>query len=527
MIEISGKLLMVTTITGDTVLRKDCIQNKETGKYYQKNVSAFLVELEDGRQKWQRIDNGRVAFNWDRKEWDLIKRLEVSGLTKGIFEAGKPAGYFTMNDDTVLLKEKIGTSQGTPCINAKVATESGYIPSIWDDCFYNKRNLNRDDLEYLRTPQIVKYRNLDFRYNAAADNSSFLKIRGFYDKFQPAVPMRTQEVSKLLFGKSFGIEFETRGGTIPEKFLGKLGIVPLKDGSLRLPDGKEPYEYTTVPFYGAKGLETVKYICEELNKRCIFDDNCSLHVHLGNVKFDKLSIIAYYILIQNIQEELYSIFPQYKRDEVKYLNKPKAYNAPLPNIGLLTNSIYKKKYTSHHEFNAEVDSSFSKIIEYLTKGGTKEWPGWDSDRPTHPLGNTKWNLNRYFLVNINSLVFSSTRTIEFRLSSPTFNFTKVTNWLFICAAIITYAEKYSKEIISRKAKPTLKDILSELKTHFGYYEFEDVVGSEISSYLCDYVDYRKELIAKATKNGDVLANNIEFKADKDFRFQSRNMSTIY
>lgn len=324
------------------------------------------------------------------------------------------------------------------------------------------------------------------------------------------------------------MEFETRNGSLIEQSLGKLGLVPLRDGSLRLDNGLEPYEYATVPLAGAKGLTTIKYICEELNKRCEFDNSCSLHIHLGNVKYDEISIIAYYILIQGIQEELYSIFPMYKRSESKYLGKPKDYNSPLPNIGLLTNNLFKKKYESNIEFNIDVQKYFSKIISFLTSDNYSEWEGWNTNRTNHPLGSTKWNIqSRYHGFQFNNLVFSNTRTLEARLHPGTFNYVKITNWLFICVAIVIYAEKYSKEIISRKLKPTLANIMEGYKTSFGWYNFDDALGTEVANYLTAYIEHRKEAIKYANEKDDVCARNIEFEADKSFTFSNGVIDKLY
>ena len=392
-IEIKGRLEVIQTITGNYTKRANCITNRDTGQYYEKNVSCFQVDMGDGRLVWNRIDNGKIAFNYSTQNWELIKFLENSDLLKGFYDTSKNMGYFKKDESVVYLKERIDTNTTIPCLNLDVATKLGYTSSLWDEFLYNKHSLSLEQIKILKAPRIMKYKGLAFNYNASDENSSFVKIKQLYALADVPISNREQEMSKFLFGKSFGIEVESRGGTILEKDLGFLGLVPLKDGSLRLNNGEEPYEYTTVPFYGAKGLATLKHICKELNERCVFDENCSLHIHLGNVKYDELTIIAYYILIQTIQEELYSIFPQYKRSEVGYLGKPKNYNSPLPNIGLLTNNLFKKQYNTSLEFNVDVHKYFSKIINWLTDGQIEDFPKWNTNETYHPLGNTKWNIH--------------------------------------------------------------------------------------------------------------------------------------
>ena len=134
----------------------------------------------------------------------------------------------------------------------------------------------------------------------------------------------------------------------------------------------------------------------------------------------------------------------------------------------------------------------------------------------------------YHVVNLNNLLFSNTRTLEFRISNASHSFTKVANWLFICIAIVTFAEKYSKEIISRKLKPTLADVLDGYKTSFGWFNFEDSLGSEIAEYLKAYVNFRKDAIKVANKKQDWKALNIEFgEIDKNFKFSNGVIDNIY
>ena len=61
------------------------------------------------------------------------------------------------------------------------------------------------------------------------------------------------------------------------------------------------------------------------------------------------------------------------------------------------------------------------------------------------------------------MFFSPRKTLEFRAHQATFNEVKVVNWLFICNAILKYAEIYSKELLSGEANITLRDVLDIYK----------------------------------------------------------------
>jgi len=522
----------VKTVEGKVVPRSKCIYYKNHKEYHEKGVTCFWIGYSDDASdgEWYRLSSGKIGLNFTTGKYELIEELQQNkDLIEGFIDTKGNRAFFKRTEEVVETVERYHTSQTTACLNEKIALAMGYIPCKWNDLYYKKSNLDKDELKSIVTPRVIRYKNLPFDYSASAGNPSFRTIKDMYDKTVYPSNQRTSELSKLLFGKTFGIELESCNGTVPQKLLGPLGLVPLKDGSLRRASGIEPYEYTTVPMQGDKGLQAIKRICGELNSKCEFDTTCSMHIHIGNIKYDELTILAYWIIMQTIQDEIYSIFPLYKSDEVKYLRKQKRYNQRLPNIGIMTNSLYKKIYNTKHEFSNDVRKNFNKIFEFLTDGKVPEMnDSYNMTSLIHPLGGQKWGIpTRYYLVNFNSLIFSANRTLEFRIHTPTFNFTKISNWLFICVGIVTFAERYTKEIISRKIKPSLEDILHGFSDYFGNYDFEDTTGKDVANYLIGYIRHRKEQIAEATKKEDVIANNIEFDGDKKFAYSNGILDSLY
>lgn len=73
-------------------------------------------------------------------------------------------------------------------------------------------------------------------------------------------------------------------------------------------------ELVSIPLSGAKGLQTLVNLSEELQERGEIGIDCSHHIHFGNIGTDKLSIISLYRLCRNIQNELLPMFPYYKVD---------------------------------------------------------------------------------------------------------------------------------------------------------------------------------------------------------------------
>lgn len=254
-----------------------------------------------------------------------------------------------------------------------------------------------------------------------------------------------------------------------------------------------------------------------------------MHVHIGNIKYDRTTILAYYILWQRIQDEIYDCFPMYKRDEIKYAGKQKNYNQPLPQIGLLTNRLYRREYKNPGDFNAHVQEHFNRVFEFLTSGAlTKEDSSYNLEKGVHPQGHTKWSIaSRYFGCNFNSLVFSQQRTLEFRIHPGTFSFTKTANWLFFCIAFVTYAQRHTEAVITGKLKPTINDILDGFATHFDNKNIPSKIGTQFSEYLKGYFDFRKEKMKEANDKEDWLGTNLDFEGEKAFTFKSHDLDNLY
>jgi len=98
----------------------------------------------------------------------------------------------------------------------------------------------------------------------------------------------------------------------------------------------------------------------------------------------------------------------------------------------------------------------------------------------------------YCLYNCIPAIWGGSGTIEWRLHSPTQNPKKILNWLFICNAIMAYAEKYKKEISDFSS---LQDVnLNSI--------FADVYSSMLASTLNFYVQWRKDYMMEMDATGE-------------------------
>src|SRR5690606_21500789 len=117
-------------------------------------------------------------------------------------------------------------------------------------------------------------------------------------------------------------EFETIRGNIPHDICNKLGLIPLRDGSIG------GLEFVTIPLSGERGIKSLIESLEELQKRTSYGDDCSLHLHIGNIPRTEQFLLAFFRLICLVEDELFSMFPIYKREN--YGIKKKCYTNPFP-----------------------------------------------------------------------------------------------------------------------------------------------------------------------------------------------------
>jgi hypothetical protein len=529
MINMNKKVKEVTTIDGKIVDRNDAVRFLIDGKYvyYQKNVTCFKIQNLDGVIKndkdwqWHRIDNGLISYDADENKWDLISRLNHKyNCVKGIYDETKNIGYFTANiHKTVYLKDDFKTSKYIACINAELAEKLGYFDLNYDGFYYLKSALSVDELKYITNnkPQKAEYKfdgvlkSSVNKYGADDTNVAFIKILKHYSSNNINILHEDFILSNFIKEFTFGAEFETNTGFIPEKYCYKYGVIPLRDGSIG------GYEYTTIPLFGNKGVATLRNLCNILTKRTTIDYNCSFHLHLGGYDRTSESIVALYKLILQIQDEIFLMFPAYQQNKPKYLGTSKNYCKKLPELGFTgnikddLNEIFMF-LTAPEDDNHCIDWERSKSIDSK----------WNLNTYVHPLdtsGQSKWNIkSRYYHINLVPFVFSKKHTVEFRLHTPTTNFTKVINWLLICSAILKFAKINQTELLENKLF-TLTDVLNVYKNK------NTPEGINMSEYLVKYHHDRKSYFMQCLKNNDIYGT--ELTQDKTYKFESKTKIDEY
>lgn len=208
---------------------------------------------------------------------------------------------------------------------------------------------------------------------------------------------------------TFGFEFETSAGYIPEEELYRVGLIPLRDGSIT------GLEYSTIVLGGNNGLNTLKEQLEVLKEYTIFDKECSLHIHLGSFKLTPTILLRLNNLFAGSDIDSY-VTPwafttrEYKNNGKDYCSKNRSY------------------------------SNFNQLYSVLV--GRNYYGSLFQPHPNDLSGDRKWNIaSRYKALNlVNAVCYRNAKTAEFRFLRPTYNFDKILVWLFVLAAYVKYAE---------------------------------------------------------------------------------------
>lgn len=490
-------LQTVTTVQGDVEYRKNC--RKRENIYYTIDRDIVLINGE-----WHIVGSSYATFDHEKQVWCL--RNKVLDLQNGVIGFDNESqklifGYFTSNPyNNVVVHTGL---QNYYAINATVLDNSPYTEELGSG--YYKKGLTINPIKTL----VNHNRN---GYNI--EDNGMYRLISLYDKKQYTINLNHAKIGNLLNGVTFGVELEACAGAMPQHLLNRTGLSICRDGSLIDKDGIYAPEYVTVPLSGAKGISNIVEMCEYLQKRNKIDYKCAYHLHLGNINTSRMFLVSLHSLAYKIQGEVFKMFPFYKLKPDGF--KEKNYCKLLPKTF--------KRLQPNEDFNTYINTSYNKLYTYLTEdqnGKKVEFsPQFNRKTKAHN-GRYKWDrVSRYHWLNMVNVFFSDRNTIEFRVHTPTFNATKIVNWLLICNAICKYAEKYPVKCLD-ESKITLQDVLQYYATKNSYSSY----NSFISRYLIAYVKERQAMFAADKKAEDYLSNH-ELKADNKYKFSFEDTNLI-
>lgn len=486
---------VVTTVRGDAEYRRN---TKYLGhiekKYYTINRDCFQVN-----NKWYTVDSGNILYDYEKKEYvhkygaRLVRGIVLDKDTQKL-----ALGYFSANPyNNVRINSSLFPVNYA--MSSDILEGNGWFEDLGQNVWMNSEEMSAGNVVSRK-----KIRNdkafTDRGYNIE-DNKDYEEKIELYKAYPTAITPKAKEMSKYLGDITFGAEIEVQRGCMPDNLRCRHGAVICRDGSLN-----GGAEIVTIPLSGAKGLQTLVNLADDLKHRTDIGLECSFHLHFGNIATDKLSVIALYRLARILQNELFTMFPYYKTDPagVKQKNYTKK---------LLKLNINALKDKSREAYELYLQDSWKKLFDFYAEGKIT-LDRFNKRTREHPI-HRKWEMkNRYHYFNFLNLFFGHRHTAEMRLSSGTTNSQKIINWLFICTAIIKYAQKYAKEIIYNDRMISLKEVLDIYPTLFPY----DKKAQKVSTYLYKYFEQRRDRCMKDIDKNDRVSEWDIFE-DKEYKFE--------
>ena len=330
--------------------------------------------------------------------------------------------------------------------------------------------------DYLRGYYVLGKDINEFNFPLGREAFPYNLDRHTYNmKFEEHLFKGKQKISNLIDFKyinempyTFGLEFETAGGFLPQHRLYELGLIPLRDGSI------SGIEFSTVVLQGNFGFNLLKQQIEELNEHTIFDKDCSLHVHFGGFKLSGDLLLAVNNLFANSDISRY-----------------------LPQLSFNTHLYKTNTEKNYCEFNTRF-RSFEEM--YMALVQRHFYGDFCQPHPRDLTGTRKWCVKqRYKAVNfINALCYNGPKTIEYRMLRPTYNFEKVIGWLFIYAAFIKYAEMNCKKVNTFYRTPLTVDVI-----------IRSVYSTELSDILVNFLNMSERVVIAQYSIGDTYGMRID------------------
>jgi len=435
----------------------------------------------DGR--YYRIETGAVVFNYLTKRYVLKNDNLIHGIIS-LNDDGYNLGYFDISDKNIITNTPNGKYRA---LNELIFKDSKiYRERISNGEYYHIDILDAKAFNQMKVPSNEYKTSLP--YDSGGVLSNYIDK---YDKLNIDLSQNVMMYSSILKNFSFGLEFETTAGVVPERILNETGLIPLRDGSI------SGIEYVTVPMQGAKGLQTIINAAKELSKRTTYNDSCALHQHIGNIPRTKEFILAFFKLTCAIQDEIYTMFPLYKKYNFRLKNKN--YSKPYPIFELISQMDCCIN-------NNNINENFNILYQYLSMGENFKNVGNDLKNVTsHPAdreSRAKWNIStRYYLNNFIPIIFGNKQTIEFRVHTPTFDVNKIVAFLILNVMMIDFTIQNTDKILMNKeflAHIDLKTIVSEM------IKRSDIKNpSRLSSFMFNYIDTRKQYTESQNREGKI------------------------
>jgi len=493
-------------------------------------VVPFMI---DGKECWRRPYPINREFDWINKADGTGYYAQITDAhIEGVINEKGDIGKFEKSRETIeVLDLNSGRVSSKPFIKlfpnliAKSVIDGKFymIPEnrqLADALFkpYDETSSYCREYHQMLSPkrnsERAGYTTFDVRQYGEAGNSAFSVCQKTSDKFwkDNTKKRSVDELEKHLVFPTIGVEFEASYGYINEEDCLNLGLVPVKDGSL---EGNS-FEYITTVIKENK-LNRLLTTTEYINKILSVNKSCSLHAHIGGIKPTEENVVALWMLLYQIDRDLFQILPPYKKAIEYFMSKrqsAKDHCKPMESLNIV------KRYNAA-DLTKNIEEADKVIFKFLNEG-VLDAEHNITTRKHIKQGGHKWDQhNRYYALNLMPLYFGKVENsrIEYRLHSGTVNKYKALNWIFICSAITKFVEKNAERILTSKEKITLDDVLIET-----IVQDDTTEGVFLYDYLTRYIAQRTETNTRMVirQTDDIYGS--EFSNDRSFSFAINGIS---
>lgn len=486
---------IVTTINNETLPISQCrVYNKKYYKIGDVNVenSGDCYKIDD---KYYRFETGQIVFNHTEKKYCLKNNNLIYGLVEN-----NQKGWFNNTKTKVRIFDE--NNHSIYAINQQVLDNNlNYRECLSSGDFLHISLIPAKEFNRIKVPS--KDYKFSLPYDSKGITDKYINI--YNNLYDSKISYEIEDLSKIIGDLTFGLEFETIAGYLPPRITNKLGLIPLRDGSI------PGIEYVTIPLSGSKGLQTIEDTVKELKKRTIYDYKCSLHLHLGNIPRTKEFILAFFKLTLFIQDELFSMFPIYKKYNLGIKNKN--YSKPYSTFNFLSK-------IDNVIDSSNIDKNFSVLFDYLAnqpKGYFRQGFNYNLDavkvHPQDQNSSQKWNItNRYYFHNFIPLIFGNKQTIEFRIHTSTYDIHKIFMFLALNSILVNFTKANVNEILRN---PNFFDnhygLESIVQNHLTFLDKKRIFKNNnafglnsIYDSIRQYIKFRKREVERYTAEGKII-----------------------
>ena len=485
---------IITTIDGEEHLIENC--RLIDGAYYligNINIEGDVYLINN---RFIRFITGKVVFNHSVNQYQLKNSTLIEGVVN-FTDSAPVIGYFEGPASIAMIVTLKGGGKAYAISTLKYPLD--FREKLSNGNYYHISTLKSIYFNELKAVKSSYKESLQYDSRGITDSYSAI----YEATYKPKLSSHVESYGKSLQGLTFGLEFETVLGSIPERNLAKRPLIPLRDGSVA------GLEYVTIPLKGGKGIQAVLDSVKELKKRTTYDDSCALHLHIGGMPRTPEFILAFYKLVAFYQDEMFSMFPLYKK--YNFGVKRKNYSKPFP-TEILSPQI---KPVIDVTNKSQVDEGFKVIFDYLSENHRFEDYGNNlsvvESHPKDPSGKQKWNIKtRYYAVNFIPLIFGNKQTIEFRIHTPTYDESKIVNFLLLNSYLINFTKANTAAILKNPKFFHNKKLINIINDYIGNEPSLDLsIKRTIIGSLDDYLLRRKSYTESQNSQGDIRGKEDE------------------